>query len=86
MSNGTLNSYASLGIIPYTYTILQGTDTLMLNMIGSFDSLASGGYELYVTDSANCFTSSPFVIDETPAPLVELLDTLYGSFIFSKQC
>ena len=53
LSNGTLNSYASLGITPYTYTIFQGTDTLMLNMTGSFDSLASGSYELYVTDSAN---------------------------------
>ena len=83
MSNGTLNSYASLGITPYTYTIFQGTDTLMLNMTGSFDSLASGSYELYVTDSANCFTSSPFVIDVTPAPLVELLDTSLCDLSFS---
>ena len=83
LSNGTLNSYASLGITPYTYTIFQGTDTLMLNMTGSFDSLASGSYELYVTDSAYCFTSSPFIIDETPAPLVELLDTSLCDLSFS---
>ena len=75
LSNGTINSFASLGISPYVYSIVQGTDTIASNPNGSFENLSSGSYQLYLSDSLNCFTTVDFTIDETPAPIINLIDT-----------
>ncbi|MDG2152297.1 MAG: T9SS type B sorting domain-containing protein, partial [Crocinitomicaceae bacterium] len=75
LSNGTLNSFASLGISPYVYSIIQGADTIMSNANGTFENLSSGSYQLYLIDSANCFTSAELSINETPAPIIDLVDT-----------
>ena len=75
LSNGTISTYVSLGISPYNYSIVEGTDTITANGTGMFENLIAGSYEIYITDSSNCFTSAPFIIDETPAPIVELMDT-----------
>ena len=75
LSNGTLNAFASLGISPYDYSIVQDTDTILFNSNGSFENLSSGSYQLYLSDSLNCFTTTDFSINETPAPLINLMDT-----------
>ena len=75
LSNGTLNAFASLGISPYDYSIVQDTDTILFNSNGSFENLSSGSYQLYLSDSLNCFTTTDFTINETPAPLINLMDT-----------
>jgi len=75
LSNGTLISFASMGITPYNYSIIQGTDTILSNTIGTFENLSTGSYQLYLVDSVDCFTSAEFIINETPAPIVVLSDT-----------
>ncbi|MDA9161151.1 gliding motility-associated C-terminal domain-containing protein [Crocinitomicaceae bacterium] len=75
LSNGTLNAFASLGVSPYIYSIVQINDTITSNPNGSFENLSSGSYQLFLSDSLNCFTTADFIIDETPAPSIELMDT-----------
>ena len=75
LSNGTLISFASMGITPYNYSIIEGTDTLLSNTNGTFENMSSGIYQLYLIDSVGCYTSAGFLIDETPAPVVVLSDT-----------
>ncbi|MDB3905328.1 gliding motility-associated C-terminal domain-containing protein [Crocinitomicaceae bacterium] len=75
LSNGTLNTFVSLGISPYVYSIIQDTDTIVSNANGTFENLSSGNYQLYLSDSLNCFTTVDFIIDETPAPSLDLIDT-----------
>ncbi|MDA8911096.1 hypothetical protein N9I21_04800, partial [Crocinitomicaceae bacterium] len=75
LSNGTLTAFASLGVSPYIYSIVQISDTIISNTNGSFENLSSGSYQLFLSDSLNCFTTTDFIIDETPAPLIELIDT-----------
>ena len=56
LSNGTLNAFASLGVSPYIYSIVQINDTITSNPNGSFENLSSGSYQLFLSDSLNCFT------------------------------
>ncbi len=83
--NGTIDAFVSLGVTPYSYFIFLENDTISVNSIGTFENLNWGSYELIVVDSLNCSTSADFLIDEIPAPIVDLTDTALCNLSFQIE-
>ena len=74
LSDGGITSTASLGTLPYSFSLYQGPTLVSLNSTGSFTGLQSGDYSLLVVDQIGCVDSVTVTVDSIPAPIATLPD------------
>lgn len=75
LKDGKITVQASLGIMPYNYSI----DAVNNQLSNVFNGLSGGTYTLVITDNLGCIVDSTFTIGMTPAPFLPIKDsTLCG--------
>ncbi len=63
-NTGAISGLAVNGVSPYSYSLLQGGNTLATNTSGTFSSLAAGTYDVSATDTYGCTATSTTTITE----------------------
>ncbi len=76
LSDGGITSSTSLGTIPYSYLLFQGSTLVASNATGNFNGLQSGEYSLLVVDQIGCADSVTLTVDSIPAPIAPLQDAI----------
>ena len=74
LSDGGISSTASLGTLPYSFALYQGSTIVSSNPSGTFTGLQSGDYSLLVVDQIGCVDSVIVTVDSIPAPIASLQD------------
>ena len=68
--DGSFEVMASSGVPPYTYNVGGSVNT-----IGYFSGLASGSYEVVVTDVNGCLDTLDVQVDSVGSPIITQIDT-----------
>jgi gliding motility-associated-like protein len=68
-SNGSIAAAVSGGVVPYTFTLLNGGAGVDSNTTGNFAALAAGNYTVDVYDAYGCTATSTAIVNE-PAELL----------------
>jgi len=63
-SNGSIQSAAAGGVLPYTYHLTLAGTSVATNSTGSFSNLAAGNYEVSATDNFGCSNTTNIIVNQ----------------------